>query len=252
MSEIRSVWIVVPFSNNGSALSDALYEYSKLWNDRSLHFVIVSDGNDDSTCDKVMEMAHDLGKVRLLKNSRDRGRGSASLKGILYSVKMSKKGDAIAILGPEKRFEISELERMINALEHGKSDGILSRRYDWRKKPKTMMASDYFFSFAYNKIANLLFGLDYTDIQSPAKIFRREAIDKVANKIVIGGEGFDLNLAYEMKLAGVKLEEVYLRSEPGRRHVRYDIAMDTILDTFWYRLYRTDFYKSMRERMHDF
>ncbi len=254
MGNSVNVWIVIPAGNAENTISDALYEYSKMGDGRSLHFVVVSDGSTDSTCERVLEISRDLGRVRLLKNSGVYGRGSAALKGILYSIRMSKNRDVIALLCPEKRFKISELEKMIGVLERGSIDGVLSKRYNRTTKPEAMKTSNYLFSLFYNKMTNLFFGLDYTDIQCPAKVFKRDALEKVIDKTVIRGEGFDLNLIYEMKLAGMKLDEVHIRTEPEAEypHMRCNNAIDTVLDTLWYRLYRTDFYKSMRERMHDF
>jgi glycosyltransferase involved in cell wall biosynthesis len=198
--------IVIPAYNEGRRISNTLLEtFSYL---DSLNFesevLVVDDGSTDGTVDKVMElMEMARGRLRLIRNPGNRGKGYSVRSGMLQA-----RGEIILFYDADLAVPTTEITKVIRPISEGQFDIVFGSRYldgDLIGTPQSMLRR------AISRIGNLIMrrvtGLDYRDMQCGFKAFRGSAAKSVFRDQVIDGYGFDPEVLFIATKRGWRLLE---------------------------------------------
>ncbi len=250
MSVFMDVWFALIMNDDYKETLGALRECAKLWDVGRLHFLVLTNGADAKAVEKVSELAQELGNLHVL-NSHKNGRGSNFIKGAKYALKRARASSVVVMLGGPK-VSASYLGSAISMLESDRLDGVFLNRL--HGKSSSIKTGEKMFASFYRMFVELLFGVKCSDVQSPAKFLKVGALDKVFDNLTIRDYGFDINLIYEMHLQKMSFSElnVAINDDMTHKDFGYYFIVDTVIDTLWYRLYKTEFYKSLTARMKGF
>ena len=143
---------------------------------------------------------------------------SLSIRCLTFPVRLGKGGGVVAgireastcyvgYMDADGSTSLSEMERLFDRLAN--ADGAIGSRW----LPGSVMTVRQGLrrraeSRLFNLVVRLLFGLDYRDTQCGAKVFRREALDRVLPSIRSTGFEFDVELLWRLARSGCRVEEV--------------------------------------------
>jgi dolichol-phosphate mannosyltransferase len=101
---------------------------------------------------------------------------------------------------------IDQMIRLLSHLDH--TDGVIGSRW----LPESVITipqgvSRKIQSRVFNLLIRILFGLSFKDTQCGAKVFKKEAIDAVLEKMSSTGFEFDVELLWRLDSAGFRIRE---------------------------------------------
>lgn len=202
--------IIMPAYNEEKRIGDTLNTYSKYFEGiRKSKFLdyeilVVINNTKDRTINIVESFKKKNKRVAYL-NLKKGGKGYAIVEGFKDSLK--RENDLIGFVDADMA---TPPEAFYKLVENVKGyDGAIASRWvkgSVIKVKQTLLRR--FMSIGFNFLVRSMFLMHYRDTQCGAKIFKREIIKFIINKIGITKWAFDVNLLYEIRKNGFKLVEV--------------------------------------------
>jgi dolichol-phosphate mannosyltransferase len=165
--------------------------------------IVVCDGTD-RTADCVGRIASgrtDL-RIRCLVFDHRLGKGGGVIEGLKAA-----RAPLVGYFDADGSTSISEMMRLFSNLSF--SDCAIGSRWvpgsTLRVRQGIMRRMQ---SRAFNLLIRLLFGLNYSDTQCGAKVFKKAAIDSVLPKMKSRGFEFDVEMLWRLQRAGYTITEV--------------------------------------------
>jgi dolichyl-phosphate beta-glucosyltransferase len=171
--------------------------------------IVVNDGSTDATAAVVREVFAEAGAVatRLIEHSPNRGKGAAVREG-LFAAK-----HPIALFSDaDFSTPIDEAPKLINPIASGEVDvafgsraldrSLIGHHQPWRREQGGRV---------FNLIVRLATGLPFWDTQCGFKAFQLENFRPVLEQAKTDGFGFDVELLYLAKKAGLRMREIAVR-----------------------------------------
>ncbi|MEK6889670.1 MAG: glycosyltransferase [Nanoarchaeota archaeon] len=211
MKELKktSVSIVIPAYNEEKRIGKTLEAYSKYFENLRIkgelnYEILISINNtSDKTEEIVKRYAKKNKNIRYL-NLIKGGKGYAIIEGFKEALK--RKFNLIGFVDADMSTSPPSFYDLIINLKP--YDGIIGNR--WASKSIISQKQSGLRRLAsriFNFLVKSLFLMSYQDTQCGAKIFRREVIEKIVNKILITQWAFDVNLLFLCKKYNFKVIE---------------------------------------------
>jgi dolichyl-phosphate beta-glucosyltransferase len=210
--------IVIPAFNEQWRLPGTLIDIIDYLDQRTLPFsyeiIIVDDGSNDDTVQVVRKFERIRASIRLLRLSKNFGKGHAVKSGVLNA-----RGQKILFADADGATPISELKRLEEAIDSGAQIAIGSRAMD---SVDTRVRTSFFRKYlgrTFNLFVNAFLLRDYADTQCGFKLFTRKAARFVFERQRANGFSFDLELLLIAQKAQIKVKEVPVNWEnvPGSK-----------------------------------
>jgi dolichyl-phosphate beta-glucosyltransferase len=198
--------VVIPAYNEEQRLKLSLDKIHAYLNSKAFQYevIVVDDGSTDDTRQSALESSLCLaGKLKLLKNSQNKGKGCSVRRGILES-----KGDLVVFSDADLSTPIEELEKLSQHIDSGYDIAIGSRSIkgaDVRvHQPIYRELMGRFFNLIVQ--ATALKGI--IDTQCGFKLFKGNIAKEIAGQMLIDGFSFDVEMLYIARQKGYTIKEV--------------------------------------------
>jgi glycosyltransferase involved in cell wall biosynthesis len=170
--------------------------------------VVVNDGSRDQTADEVLKFeARSGGRLRLLHNPGNRGKGYSVRHGMLQA-----KGNIALFYDADLATPTTEIPKVVEPIAEDRYDVVFgSRALDRSLIGTHQSAMREYIGRGANWIQWALTGLNFKDTQCGFKAFRREAAQSVFKLQCADGFGFDPEVLYIAKKQGWRLLEMPVR-----------------------------------------
>jgi glycosyltransferase involved in cell wall biosynthesis len=190
--------IIIPAYNEENRIGRLL----KALSDPEAEFIFVCDGSD-RTPEVIRGFAdsHPDLTVRCLTYDHRLGKGGGVYEGFRAAT-----SSLIGFMDADNSTPYQEMHRLLSMV--GEYDGVIGSRHMPGSQIKIHQPLlRRFQSRAFNLLIRLLFSLPYYDTQCGAKVFRKEAIDRVMPQLCARGFEFDVELLWQLRRAGFRVLE---------------------------------------------
>jgi len=204
----HSVLLLIPAYNEekriGPVLRDFAEYYAREFPGRFELFVVLN-GCRDNTLGVVQEMAREFPCIRYLNFPGLIGKGGALIEGL----KLASIADLIGYVDADGATSPQAFHGLIKRLDDTGADCIIGSRW----LPESVLFQNQtqlrrFISRGFHYIVEALFWMGIKDTQCPAKLIRREAVQKIHSQLRIADLAFDVNLLYSLKHVGLGVVEM--------------------------------------------
>ena len=202
--------IVVPVYNSVSTIEDTVFRLAAHCRERHYEWelIIIDDGSTDGTGTKLKEMFGAFPDLNVLENYVNRGKGYSLRRGFERS-----NGEYVIHTDADLPYSLDAIDSMLRLLQQG-ADVVIGSRV--HRESRYCMHADHFrYIFMRHLLgrgflitANLLLRLNVTDTQCGIKGYRRDAVRRLAPRLVADRFAFDLEMLYLARKMGLAIEEV--------------------------------------------
>ena len=243
-----SLLLLIPAYNEEDRIEPTLREYAAYFRRHHVgrfEILVVLNGCTDGTLAIVERVAREFPEIRADDIKEPIGKGGALIEGLRLAPTVDWIGyvDADGATPPEAFHSL--LRRLPDA------HCVIGSR--WLPESVLHQVQPFFRRFAsrvFHLIVELLFWMHVKDTQCPAKVARRQAIEKVHQHLRIADLSFDVNLIYSLKHANYEVLEVPVEwtdkvgSKVSASFFRSSLVM--FLSVVRLRLYYSPLYGSFR------
>ena len=196
---------IIPAYNEGARLGSTLarvltYISTRGWD---AEVVVVNDGSRDQTADLVRASAQTHPELRLIENPGNRGKGYSVRNGMLNA-----RGEVLVFSDADLSSPIEEVNKLFAAIDAGSDIAIGSRWLQPEMQTHRQSLLRQFYGRIFNLALRVLLGLNFKDTQCGFKAFTRSASQAIFPFQRIERWGFDPELLYLARRAGLKVQEV--------------------------------------------
>jgi len=199
--------IVIPAFNEAVRIGDSVQKIDEFIrrSPLSAELIIVDDGSADDTS-KIIRSVKPR-NLLLLQNSENHGKGYSVRQGFLEA-----SGEYVLFTDADLSAPIDELQKLLDAAIQDNADIVIgSRAVDRRYIEKHQSRGREVGGIVFNFIVRLILGLRFHDTQCGFKLFRRVRTRPIFEKLTTFGFGFDPELLFAAKRAGLRIREVPVR-----------------------------------------
>jgi dolichyl-phosphate beta-glucosyltransferase len=210
--------IVIPAYNESVRLQPTLHALLRHIQEQSwdAEILVVNDGSTDDTAQIVREYGKLHPQVLLVENPGNRGKGFSVRNGMLHA-----HGDICLFSDADLSSPITEAQKLFDAITQGADIAIGSRWLRAELQTERQPLYRQAFGRIYNLMLRIVLGLRFADTQCGFKAFRRDAAQRIFPLQRIERWGFDPEILFLAKRAGLRVEEVpvlWAHSEGTRLH----------------------------------
>ena len=162
--------------------------------------IVVDDKSTDNSVSFVKKLNHP--KIKLICKEKNEGKGSAIKEGMKHVSK-----DYVGFMDADLPYDLTDIGNMIEKLKIYDL-AIGSRAIEGSKVEAHPNWYRILLSKVFCNIRNILFKLDIKDTQSGIKFFKKEAANKIFDKQLVKGFGFDTEILSLAKKYNYKIKEV--------------------------------------------
>lgn len=187
--------IIIPAYNEEKRIGSTLENYVSFFNKNleDYEIIIILNGCVDNTLEIVNKIAKKNKALKVLEFKEKIGKGGAIKQGFKLA-----KGDLIGFVDADSSTSPEEFLKLYNNISD--YDGVIASR--WMKGSVISKKQPFLriiFGRVFNFIVNVLFGFHYKDTQCGAKLFKKEAVEKIIDNIGLTKWAFDIDVLYLMK-----------------------------------------------------
>ena len=197
--------LVIPAFNEEKRLGSSLQKLAAFLKERPEEFevIVVDDGSSDKTLQLAESFSQNFANFKVLSLPTNQGKGAAVNAGFKTAL-----GDIVVFTDADLSTPITEIDKLLSKLEAGYDIAIGSRAVD----RSLVKEHQNFLRELMGRTSNLLIQIvaarGIKDTQCGFKAFNTTTTQKIFEKQVIFGYGFDIELLYLARKLGLKVAEV--------------------------------------------
>jgi len=205
-----SISIVFPMYNEEAYIHRAIRAASAVLAEITPdhEIVIVDDASTDRTGALADELARADPRIKVVHNERNRKLGGSVRAGYAAATK-----DLVLYTDADLPFDLQELGRAVRLLEYQQADVLAAYRFD--RTSEGLVRTVY--SFCYNLLIRVLFGLAVKDVNFSFKLFHRSLLQKVVLKSE--GSFIDAEFLIRARKAGAQIIQIGVDYFPRSRGI---------------------------------
>ena len=224
--------IIIPAYNEEQRIGKTLFTMKEYFKSQNYDYevIVVDDGSRDDTVLKSQESSLALdGKLKVVKNGINRGKGFSVKNGILNS-----SGEYILISDADMSTPIQEVEKLLKHIKDGNDVVIGSRSIQGSDIRVYQPWYRQIMGKTFNLFVKTLLFRGINDTQCGFKLFRGDVARNIAQKMRIEGFCFDVEMLYLAKKSGFKVKEIGVvwENSPDSRVTVVNSSLNMFFDLF--------------------
>lgn len=197
--------------------------------------IIVNDASTDATGDIAESLAEKNGKISVIHHKKNKKLGGALKTGFAKASK-----ELVLYSDVDLPFDFMEVSKALRIMEYTGADIVSAYRHD--RISEGVKRAVY--SYIYNAMVRLLFGLRVRDINFSFKLFKRNILDRI--ELVSNGSFIDAELLIKSQKNGFQIVQMGVDFFPRLRgsstlsspSVIFNILSDMLALLFQYKFKR--------------
>ena len=185
--------ILIPTYNEESCILRTLKKVNDQKKKLNLEIVICDDGSTDQTISLLSNNKYLFDK--LITNKNNQGKGAALKNGLNNC-----SGEIVIIQDADLEYNPDEFSDLIDPFLKNKADVVYGSRFLGNKTKRVLYYKNRIANFFLTLFVNLLTNLNFTDVETGYKAFRKD----ILKDIVLKENSFTFEIEFTMKIAKLK------------------------------------------------
>ncbi|MFQ5842900.1 MAG: dolichyl-phosphate beta-glucosyltransferase [Thermodesulfobacteriota bacterium] len=173
--------------------------------------IVVDDGSEDQTLQRVQEVMATCEKIRLVRNRKNLGKGAAVRKGMLHA-----EGEYIVFSDVDLSVSIDQIEPFLENLRDGYNIAIGSRRLNRSHIQDHQPIYREMMGRAFTRLSRWILGTSTSDFTCGFKGFQRDVARDLFAVQRLPDWSFDSEVIYLAGLRGYKIAQIPVTWSNGK------------------------------------
>lgn len=233
-----AVSAIIPAFNEEQTIGETIEKTVDYFKKENIDYevIVVDDGSQDKTLEKVRKICAIQDNIRILINSKNKGKGFAVKKGVLQA-----KGESILFFDADYSTPIEEYRKFRIWLNKSYPVVIGSRKIDAAEVGIHQHFLRESMGKVFTMLSNLLITSNLSDITCGFKCFQRQAAQDIFKRQRLNRWSFDSEILFIAQKRGYRIKEVPVHWNNMPR-TKVNLFKDTI----------TSFWELLKIRFYDF
>jgi glycosyltransferase involved in cell wall biosynthesis len=223
--------VVIPAYNEVHTIDELFSRVDKTPFEKQV--ILVDDCSNDGTRERIEEIAENHENVEAIFHTTNQGKGASLRSGFKEAT-----GNIIIIQDADLEYDPAEYPKLLEPILDGRADVVYGSRF--LGGPHRVL---FFWHYVGNKLlttlCNALGNLNFTDMETCYKVFRREILQSIAIKS--NRFGFEPEFTVKVAKQGFRIYEVPI-SYSGRTYsegkkITWKDGLKALLTMFWFRFF---------------
>jgi glycosyltransferase involved in cell wall biosynthesis len=171
----KKLSIIIPSYNEEKTIKELIGKVKSIYIENLGKEIIVV---DDGSTDETRNILKTIPDIKVILHESNQGKGGAVKTGFQAS-----SGDIVLIQDADLEYDPNEYERLLKPILSGHADVVYGSRFVGNDPHRVL----YVFHYAGNKfltiLSNLFTGLNLTDMETCYKVFSRDVVDSIKDRI---------------------------------------------------------------------
>lgn len=199
----EKISVLMPAFNEGRHIYQNIQETVKVLDQFASDYelVVVDDGSLDDTWKEIQRAGREIGNLKIFSCPENRGKGWALKRAFQLS-----SGDRIFFLDSDLDIHPRQFNTLFQVQAQTGADVVIGSK----RHPQSTLhypGSRRLISSAYFFLVKLLFGLPLRDTQTGIKLFKREVLKNILDRILVKKYAFDLEILVNAHHQGFEIAE---------------------------------------------
>jgi glycosyltransferase involved in cell wall biosynthesis len=182
--------VIIPCFNEENTIIEILKKVNKQKKNFDIEVIISDDGSTDRTINLLDENIDLYDK--LVKNKNNLGKGSAIKKGLEIT-----KGDIIIFQDADLEYDPNDYGKLIKPFIENQADVVYGSRFLGSSAQRVIYYSHRVANFLITSLVNIFTNINYTDVETGYKVFRKSILDSIDLK----ENSFGIEIETTMKIS---------------------------------------------------
>ena len=160
--------VVIPVYNERATIEELLKRVQAAPIDKEI--VIVDDGSTDGTRELLAGLGADDGRVRVILQPKNRGKGAALRRGFAEA-----RGSIVLVQDADLEYDPADYPVLLDPIEHGVADVVFGSRF-LGGPHRVLLFWHSVGNWLLTRLSNMLTNLNLTDVWTCYKVFRVEVL----------------------------------------------------------------------------
>jgi glycosyltransferase involved in cell wall biosynthesis len=242
LPDSKKISIIIPAYNEEKLIYNTLKVVEDtLCNPDPCEIIVVDDSSKDKTFSEAYRASEDWCNIKVVKNMGGKGKGAA----LKYGFKQAT-GEYVTFLDADLDIHPKQLRLFMEYMKKYNADVVIGSKQHPLSKVNYPLRRKVL-SWFYNRMVDLLFGLNLNDTQVGLKLFKYEVLKDILDKVLVKKFAFDLELLANAHDHGYKIVEAPIEIRFQRSFNRIDLkdVWKMFVDTcaIFYRLKIIKYYR---------
>lgn len=235
----KTLSVIIPAYNENDIILQMLEESVSSLSGIDHEIILVDDGSNDGTHEKVAEFAEQHKNIRVVNYGGNHGKGFAIRYGFKYAT-----GDLVAFIDADLNLHPRLILRLVEYMEKTGADVVVgSKRHPLSRVNYPLKRK--ILSEIYYLLVKTLFGVPVKDSQVGLKLYKRAVLEDIFPKVLVKRYAFDIEVLANAHRMGYKITESPIELNMSfSRHINKKAIWNMLIDTaaVFYRLRILHFY----------
>ena len=182
--------VIIPCFNEENTIIEILKKVNNQKKNFDIEIIISDDGSTDSTINLLEKNAELYDE--LVKNKNNSGKGSAIKKGLELT-----KGDIIIFQDADLEYDPNDYTKLIKPFLESQADVVYGSRFLGSSAQRVIYYSHRVANFLITTLVNIFTNINYTDVETGYKVFRKSILDTIDLK----EKSFGIEIETTMKIS---------------------------------------------------